>query len=658
MPIRLWPKDFERKAHITKEEKALLRNASQNLESGHFAVGIDPIGMSSEKVHMGFYIAPDKGLLTFSVYTDKLNPALSSIYESYISMVEKRIYERLIDSKMLIVRNGENKILKFPYKHVIIFANEKPMPLRGDYAILKDIASHICMQFLTQLGESKSMLRKVDVEIAESTHFPYEQDFKCLVEQECRAIFERLAPEYTVVMHEKENVEVKQTKVTYSDQDFKITGKEEEYKTFFLDEYQVAQVNDMGRGHRVLLANPGAGKSVLLLSKAFKYGSLHKDSKVLLTCFNNNLADSYVFKNSRANFGDNRNIYIMTLHKLVKKLFEECLHKHCCSNIATPEEIQECLDKVRSREIRIRFKAIFIDEVQIFEPIYLELCYALLEKSDDALFLMAGDLNQTVRSQSRRGDAPWKKINGVTLDFTGRVKYIEKNYRNSKQIGGYLNRMLCYMNKYMEQMNMISMKEFAYDSFEPGDHDGVALKVETGIDRAKIQPAVLEAIKEIVKKYQVGYSEIAVLFPYKENKSLNYHFMYWLTSAMDKEDIPYSLITMPVDGVKGKVQFSKTNGVVVSTIDSSLGLDFKAVIVAGLYPYNYFFTDKGTKVEISTWKQIGGLGADSQEKVQVQIRKMYTACSRARDILYVISDLKPGSPMEQILIEAKEKKNG
>lgn len=655
MALRIWPKDFERKDHITKEEKGLLRNASQNLENGHFVVGIDPIGMSSDKVHMGFYIEPYEGLLTFSIYTDKLDPALKYIYENYISTVERKIYERLLDSKVLIARDGDKKILKFPYKHAIIFANEKPISLKKEFAILKELTPYIFMQFLTPLGQSKNVLRKNDLDIANASRMPYASDFKELNEQDCRAIFERLAPEYTVVMTEKENVEVKQTKVIHSEKDFRITGKEEEYKTFFLDEYQVAQVNDMGKGHRVLLANPGAGKSVLLLSKAFKYASLYKDSKVLLTCFNNNLADSYMFKKNRANFGDNRNLYIMTFHKLVKKLFEECLHKHCYSNIATPEEIQECLSKVLSGEIKIRFKAIFIDEVQIFEPIYLELCYALLEKTDDAIFLMAGDLNQTVRTQSRRGDAPWKKINGGVLDFTGRVKYIEKNYRNSKQIGDFLNRMLCYMNKHMEQMNMISLKEFAYDSFEPGDHEGLAVKIETGVNRANIQSAVLAAINEIVKQYQVGYSEIAILFPYKEKRSLNYYFMYWLTSAMEKEDIPFSLITEPVGGVQGKVPFSKTKGVVVSTIDSSLGLDFKAVIVAGLYPYNYYFTDKGAKVEINTWKQIGGLGADGQEKVQVQIRKMYTACSRARDILYVISDLKPGSPMEQILIEAKEK---
>lgn len=656
MAIRLWPKDFERKEHITREEKVLLRNASQNITEGYFAVGVDPVGMSSNKVRMGFYIAPEKGLLTFSIYTDPIRLDQIEMYKMYVRMVEGRIYERLLDSKMLIVRNGDKKSLKFPYRHVIIFANEK-LAVLAKNAPLMALDSYAYIQFFNPIGKKKTIGRLIEMDIANGCRVTYDQGFQFITELECKAIFERLAPEYTVVMHEKEPVEVKHTNTVPMEQDFKITGNELEYKTFFLDEYQVAQVNDMGRGHRVLLANPGAGKSVLLLSKAFKYASYYKDSKVLLTCFNSNLADSYMFKRACANFGDNRNLYIMTLHKLVKKLFEECLHKGCCSNIATPEEIKECIDKVCSGEIKIRFKAIFIDEVQIFEPMYLELCYALLEKSDDSTFLMAGDLNQTVRSQSRRGDAPWKKINGVNLDFSGRVKYIEKNYRNSKQIGNFLNRMLCYMNKYMEQLNMISQKEFEYDSFEPGDHDGVALKIQTGINRMQIQVAVLAAVKEIVAKYRVGYSDIAVLFPMRKNAALKYFFLHWLTSALDKEGIPYSLITSSDDERQPKVQYSKTTGVVISTIDSSLGLDFKAVIVAGLYPYNYFFTKKGSKVPIISWESIGKLGKHEQENVQIQIRKLYTACSRARDILYVLSDMQPGSLMEQLLTEAlKEKK--
>ena len=173
----------------------------------------------------------------------------------------------------------------------------------------------------------------------------------------------------------------------------------------------------------------------------------------------------------------------------------------------------------------------------------------------------------------------------------------------------------------------------------------------------EIAREIISAIKEIVTKYKVGYSDIAILFPFKENRTMNYYFMHWLTDAMDNEEtpIPYSFITQPLDAGQNRVQVSRTTGVVVSTIDSSLGLDFKAVIVAGLFPYNYYYSDEGKKELITSWNQIGKMSAQEQETVQVQIRKMYTACSRARDILYVISDLNAGTPMEKILIESKEK---
>lgn len=62
-------------------------------------------------------------------------------------------------------------------------------------------------------------------------------------------------------MNEMENVQVPVNRTFHSEEEMRITGDELEYRTFFLDEYQVGLVNDMGRGHRVILANPGAGKA-------------------------------------------------------------------------------------------------------------------------------------------------------------------------------------------------------------------------------------------------------------------------------------------------------------------------------------------------------------------------------------------------------------
>ena len=101
-------------------------------------------------------------------------------------------------------------------------------------------------------------------------------------------------------------------------------------------------------------------------------------------------------------------------------------------------------------------------------------------------------------------------------------------------------------------------------------------------------------------------------------------------------------------------QFAKTRqgditGVVISTIESSLGLDFKAVILAGLYPYSYVNKDGEVGKEIKSWSDIKSMPSDDQAAVQSQMRAVYTACSRARDVLYVLSDMKGDSPMEEII---------
>lgn len=647
MPIKIWPNDFERKEHIYAEERFLLRNALKNFKEGCFVTGIDPLGFCTEQVHMGMYISPEQGLITFSIVQNKIDATQVPMLQMAAENIEQSIYERLVNSKLLIVRHNEKKLLKFPYKHIYLFVNEDVPVNSVDADALTSFAPYSAIRFFIPTTAKNRPKFVKDLHIFENIRMPYDSNFKRITEAESLAIFERLAPEYTVVMKEREEVYVPEIEDELPAESEEITGDEVEYRTFYLDDYQVGQINDMGRGHRVILANAGAGKSVLLLSKAFKNTGMYKGSNVLLTCFNNNLADSYRFKKSCAAMtGHDRKLYILTLHRLVAKLFKECLGK-TIDEYATDEEIEECIAAIKDGRIKIRFKAIFIDEVQIFTPLWLELCYSLLESSQESLFLMAGDLNQTVRSQSRRGDAPWKKIADGKLDFTGRVKYIEKNYRNSPEISGFLNRMLTYMNSKLSELDMINLDEFEYDTFENGDSKNVALKITTEINRGQIKDVVIGAIHEIADKYHIGYSEIAVLYPQKGNRLFKYNFLYWVTEGLKQDQIQFSIISTPEDGQK--VKYSDTRGVVLSSIDSSLGLDFRAVIIAGLYPFNYVFDSNSNAKKLSSWETVGKLEPDVKENVQVEMRKLYTACSRAREVLYVLSDLTPGTIMDDII---------
>lgn len=648
MPIKIWPREYEKKDHINASERFLLRNALRNFKEGCFVIGIDPMGYSTDKIHMGMYINPSEGLVTFSVVQGNIAPETIKGYMMMHKIIESAIYERLLNSRLLIARSGDKKVLRFPYKHIYIFPDEELPVTSCEDDLLQEFSQYSAVRFFIPTTAKNRPKFIKDLRIFDDIRMPYDSNFQSISDDECKAIFEHLAPEYTVVLKEKDEVEVAETSDDLPAESEEINGHEVEYRTFYLDDYQVGLINDMGRGHRVILANAGAGKSVLLLSKAFKYASMYKESNILLTCFNNDLADAYRFKKNCAGvtFATHRRLHIYTLHKLVAKLFKECVGK-TIDSFASDEDIQECINLIKSGTIDIRFKAIFIDEVQIFTPQYLELCYALLEKKDDALFLMAGDLNQTVRSQSRRGDAPWKKIADGSLDFTGRVKYIEKNYRNSPEISRFLNRMLVYMNGFLSRFGMINIDEFEYDSFEDGVSKNVALRVLTGISRMNIQTEIIKAIKEISQKYRIGYSEMAILYPVRKLIVFKYYIEYWVREGLEKENIPFSFISTSEDGTK--TTYSNTRGIVISTIDSALGLDFRAVILTGLYPFTYVFDDNGRYSKLSSWEVIKKLPAVKKENAQIQMRKLYTACSRAREVLYVLSDAEKGTVIDDII---------
>ncbi len=108
--------------------------------------------------------------------------------------------------------------------------------------------------------------------------------------------------------------------------------------------------------------------------------------------------------------------------------------------------------------------------------------------------------------------------------------------------------------------------------------------------------------------------------------------MFWLEKEFNEMGIPYCTIISSESGKYKK--YSQTSGVVLTTIDSSLGLDFKAVIVAGLYPYNYVYTDSGLEMK---------------GRFMLEVRKTYTAASRSREILYIISDLEKGTPLDDVI---------
>lgn len=612
---RTWPEDIPPKNNLTKVEKELLSTFKRNISSGWLAIGLDPVGLSNEQTKMGILITETSGILSFSINTVVKYDDFKDSAKEYNKMVEMKITELLCDSPMLSKVIDGKKVLKYPYKHISILDSD--MENNDIYSI--------------KLFKDMNRIRSLLCDCNEDFPISY---------SEALCVMDRLAPEYTVVKKEKIE-EISQNNIGLENGDISKSNTGNEHQIFLLDKFQTKFVNEMHMGHRVLLANAGAGKSVLLLAKAYKYASAHKDERVLVTCFNNNLADMYKFKNSCANYGNNKNVYIMTFHHLVKKIYSEFLHQNI-DNI-TDDDIKNLLIYAK-KGLNLSFGAIFIDEIQIFEPLWIDICFSLLSKKYYNMFFMTGDLNQTVRQQSRKGDVPWKKINEGKLNFAGRVMYMSNNYRNSAQISKYLEGMLKYMNKNLARYGIINDSEYDYNVFCKGPFKDILLRVERALSKDNICKKTVEAIKNMRKECGISYSDMAVIFPFKEYKTLRYNFIDDLTSILNQQGIPYSIIFSDTN----KIHYSNTSGVILTTVDSSLGLDFKAVIMTGLYPLEFIYSE-GKSTKLTRWDQIRNLSPFEREVVKLQFRKIYTGCSRAREALYVLSDLEQNCPFDDIL---------
>ena len=186
-----------------------------------------------------------------------------------------------------------------------------------------------------------------------------------------------------------------------------------------------------------------------------------------------------------------------------------------------------------------------------------------------------------------------------------------------------------------------------FDLFEECVGENIDISVQAGIKRDHIVRETVNAIKEIVSVYDIDYSEIAVLYPEKDSKGLRYYIQYWLRKALDTNNIPYSSVVPEEDG-EG-VYIKDEGGVVVASLDAIAGLEFKAVVLTGLYPFSYVFDKKGNRIKLNDWDAIQYLSDENRELIHTYFSKIYKGYLRANEILYVLSDAEQGTIINDLV---------
>ena len=289
------------------------------------------------------------------------------------------------------------------------------------------------------------------------------------------------------------------------------------------------------------------------------------------------------------------------------------------------------------------YDAILIDEVQLFEPDWIDICYSLLDIPSKNVFEMYGDVNQDIKFKSKLGKSTWKKAKVFNHVFE-RIG-LSINYRNSKGIVDYIDGMMIDANNYLINNGVhVDTKGIAYSNRVKNSLMKKPIIKE--IPQNNIS-SIVNIIKRIIDTYDCEYNDIAVIYPYYSFDQF-YKPGYFIEKFLVDNNIPFNVISSTKNSESNK------NGVYISTIDSTMGLDFKYIILCGLHSLD-FYHNKIYSVCEKLSKGIKCKKYDAFYSYGEAANKIYTACSRAREVIFILDDLDNDSPLKNVIYHSDKK---
>ena len=586
---------------------------------------------------IGHVLITDKGVALFHMVAEckELPLLIKAIFESIPAQNEENeiLKERFLHQRNLL-KNG--KVI-FPQKIVYLFPDiEKP-----------DLAMFSTMDGFTDFVDNACLFKdfwknaQKDKTYLDSFLWGHE-GHPCISEDLIPDIINRVAPEYTIPQVKAAIETPTQSRKHRAFLDADTTSVDRAAVAYMLDDGQINYINKIKKGDQLIIACAGSGKSVILISKCFKVAGLNPDKRFLITGYNRNLVSYFKWLIGSAGFSTN-NVDCLTFDKLCVKLLQDNGVRIPLASGGDYSRIRECLiQNMKAGRIKNRYYGVFVDEVQMFEPEWYKVCYDLVENksSDDHFFVICGDKSQSVKTSIKSGKAPWQGHGDAYPNFRGKSFPIEINYRNSIQINDFIRRFTDRALLYADRLG-IPVNQDA-DIFLRGKsiREGLDLQYlevcQNYLDSDAEAIMVLNQIIDIHDNYHIPYDSIAVICYNRQYKYVkgraekHYTPIDHLKNYLNQANIPYSLLNSTAS--EYGVSYSNINGVPIVTMESSLGLDFKAVVICGLLPLGLH--DNTKKLE---QLKNNSTNDDVIEAFNKNINILYMSLARAKDILRIVS---------------------
>ena len=638
--MEIMPSEYQH-IELSRDEKIFVRNILSNERFGFLLLNVNPAMLTNESMHIllsadgALFLKFFDGMRDASQFITLMPFLIDSVYKQTADIISAK----LLSNKALVDQSG--KIL-FPFNVIYVFPAfaRATVQKAGDEKLQSFVADR-CL-FKDDLLKFRSDFDGLISRLLQHPVVACSEQRMLINDNNVNSIMQRIAPEYVTIR--VSNVADSETKAGADNELLVVTGNDVAVKAFRLDEEQINIVNKISKGDQLILACAGSGKSVLLIAKCFKAAEMNPDKQFLITCYNKNLYSLYSWFIDRAGLKA-KNVTCLTFHTLCRKLLiDNGFHP---AHKDFDGWVWEAISRLNSGKIKERYYGIFIDEVQQFDVEWYKFCFNLLENktSDDHLFVICGDKTQKLANLQRHGRAPWNAGEGYPSYRGGNKNIrIERNYRNCIEVNEYINRFVSNAKRYLYQIQ--SDAELDPDLFLRGKSmfHGTGVTVRHLVQKSNCAEAemVAESIERIHDEQGIPYDEIAVIMYHASNRlrfsgwaDPSYNLETPLMALLSTKDIPYC--TMYGSDESWGARYGDDGGVRLIKFMSVLGLDFRAAIVCGLLPFGVHGAHNDTKNP--NWDVLRTDDNQFQEKLkntQDDIRFLYVACTRAKEILHII----------------------
>ncbi|KPQ31333.1 MAG: Uncharacterized conserved protein (DUF2075)/Nuclease-related domain/UvrD-like helicase C-terminal do [Phormidesmis priestleyi Ana] len=371
-----------------------------------------------------------------------------------------------------------------------------------------------------------------------------------------------------------------------------------------LDLEQERLARTMKAGHRVLSGVAGSGKTMILIARAKALANSLEPQHILILCFNITLAShlrSLLHSDSR-NPQYQECIEVLHFHGWAKSFWkrlpspksfktEEAYNQHL------GEKVLAHLQKLKEEK---RWDAVLVDEAHTFDKSWFPCCVAALKDTEEGDLMIVSDRNQGLY---KRREFSWKSVG---VNAIGRSKKLAQNYRNTQEI-------------LSADWDVLKPSKAKADSAFLAVKPSAALR-HGPMPVFRSAPSKWESIDQTLAQVQAlceaGYSlsDIAIVYKYiSHQEAAAFHLL--IEEMKTKGMKPYWI----TENAEAKRTYdSQRPGVRIVTALSSLGLEFKAVLLLWV-------------------EQFWGCHDRDVAKAESERRQLYVAMTRAQDELHLFA---------------------